>query len=306
MRLRNLTAAAFVSGVLACGGGVSESVPDAGADRGYSNHGHEPGTGEHTHGDPEGITESHAHGLHISSDGAVLWATHQGVFRLSGPTDEPTAVKLGPDFRALTVDPFDSSRLWASGIGADAGVSISGLVESVDGGLTWENVSLADEVSFDVLIADDMTPDTVVGVGGRRVWRSTDSGRTWESSEFSGECTGVILEHDGAGTALLSGGWGIARVTEGADPEMLFRGPVTGLNRWSGGIAYAIAGSLVACGEDITDVENCEALQPPSTHPIRQVADDPSDPGRWYILTNGPELYTRASDGTWTLLATGL
>jgi hypothetical protein len=306
MTFRTLTAAAFASGVLACGGSVTESVADAGADRGYSDHGHQPGTVTHSHGDPEGITESHAHGLHVNPDGSVLWATHQGVFRLDDSSAEPTAVILGPDFRALAVDPFDANRLWASGIGAEDGVAISGVVESIDGGVTWANVGLAGEVSFDVLAGSSTTPDTVVGAGGGSVWRSADSGRTWESSEFAGECTGIVLVDGDDEAVLLSGSWGIARVTADADPEMLFRGPVTGLRRWSGGIAYAIAGSLVVCGEDVTDVPNCEALQPPSTHPIRQVVDDASEPGRWYTLTNGPELYTRDPEGRWELLATGL
>ena len=106
-----------------------------------------------------GVSElSHVHGLGINpADGQLHIATHDGVFRLD---DEVRQVSdQVHDFMGFTVVGPDHFR--ASGHPSPADETLRregrppllGLIESTDGGRTWESLSLLGEVDFHALTA---------------------------------------------------------------------------------------------------------------------------------------------------------
>lgn len=300
-----LVSALSLLGALNCAGSASNGSDDVGADaRSYSEHGHSAGVPSHSHGDPSGASDSHAHGLEIDADGVVVWATHQGVFRLDAGSAVPTALHLGDDFLALVADPNESGRYWGSLSTTDPTGSNTGFVTSTDWGASWETVYDDAGTTFDVVAVAES--GLIAAAGSGSFWISDDAGVSWESWDWPGECTGIVIADAAARRLLLAGVWGIASVAPGEEPEFVFQGPVTAARRWADGVAYAVAGSLVLCGEDVTATEDCFAIQPPSTHPVRQVERDPSDADTWYLLTAGPELFRKVGDDPWELIATGL
>lgn len=306
MRQRHLLLAC--AAVLGCAGPASQPAEDAGVESGrsYSDHTHEADVGAHSHGDPNGPSAAHAHGVAVDSEGGVTWATHEGVFRLDPGSELPVALHLGDDLVAFVRDPHEPGRYWASASTVDPTGELTGFVESVDGGRSWELVWSADEITFDVLAVGPQTPGFIAAAGGGSLWLSTDSGRTWESWDWPGDCTGIVVLDDSTPTVLLSGVWGIASVVPGQEPEFVFPAPVTAIRRSSNGIAYALAGSTVECGDDVTAVEECRALGGIGMQPIRQIVRDPSADERWYALTAGTELYRKDGDAPWELVAAGL
>ncbi|MDS2173295.1 hypothetical protein Q7C18_11340 [Nesterenkonia sp. CL21] len=124
----------------------------------------------------------HIHGLGVDpSDGALLIATHYGLFRMGDGA--PERVSEVQDFMGFTV--VDEDRLLASGHpgqGQDAPSNL-GLIESTDGGATWEEVSLGGEADFHGL---DAVGERVYGVdstSGGQLMVSDDGGETWESPD---------------------------------------------------------------------------------------------------------------------------
>ena len=121
-----------------------------------------------------GVT--HIHNLSLDGD-RLLLGTHEGLWQqVAG--EEPSA---------LSSDPFDvmgfalgSDRWLASGHpgeGMDAPSDL-GLLESRNGGVDWEVVSLSGEVDFHRLVTSG---DTVLGLSAHdgMLLRSADAGQTW-------------------------------------------------------------------------------------------------------------------------------
>lgn len=110
--------------------------------------------GQPSTGGQQPATVAHVHGLGIDpADGALYAGTHYGVFRL--PEGEP-ATRVADrvqDFMGFTVagpDHYLASGHPGEGQG---GPSSLGLIESTDGGQTWESLSLAGEADFHSLEA---------------------------------------------------------------------------------------------------------------------------------------------------------
>jgi uncharacterized protein (DUF305 family) len=121
---------------------------------------------------------SHIHGA-VISDGRLLVGTHDGLHMVD--LESGTSTRVGDsrdDLMALAGQPGEI--LVASGHpgpGSDAANPL-GLVFSVDGGVTWEEASLAGEVDFHSLAVRGAE---IVGwdTRGPLQW-STDGGRTWK------------------------------------------------------------------------------------------------------------------------------
>lgn len=143
---------------------------------------------------------SHLHGLHVDADGTVVAGTHTGLFAL-----EPSGVtsRIGTaddDFMGLTGIPR-TDTLFASG---HPGVSSSaanplGLRSSADGGTSWVERSLAGQVDFHLLSANERL---LVGFDGTegQLLVSTDGGSTWK--------LGATLSATGL-TVTRSGVWAV-------------------------------------------------------------------------------------------------
>lgn len=167
---------------------------------------------------------AHVHGLGINpADGLLRVATHYGTFVIPG--DGP-AERVGGSYQdtmGFTVAGPD--RFYGSGHPDVAGIrrgepGLLGLIESTDGGVTWDSVSLSGEVDFhglatahDQLYGWDSTSgrflvssdgetwdtrstvdlysfavdpedaDHVVGASPDGLLDSTDGGRTWQATD---------------------------------------------------------------------------------------------------------------------------
>ena len=109
-------------------------------------------------GDPAGGTAGgdgameHVHGLGVDPEVGTLYAgTHYGLFRLPENGEGTRVANRVQDFMGFTVagpDHFLASG--HPGEGQD-GPSSLGLIESTDGGRTWETISLAGEADFHAL-----------------------------------------------------------------------------------------------------------------------------------------------------------
>jgi len=99
-----------------------------------------------------GAEFEHVHGLGVDPGDETLYAaTHYGLFSL-GDQGEPILVAdRVQDFMGFTI--AGSDHFLASGHPGEAqgGPSSLGLIESTDGGQTWESVSLSGEADFHVL-----------------------------------------------------------------------------------------------------------------------------------------------------------
>jgi hypothetical protein len=120
---------------------------------------------------------AHVHGLAVDpADGQLLAGTHFGAFRVA---ENGELAQFGPvqDFMGFSV--AGPGHYLASGHpGADdGGPGNLGLIESTDGGKTWDTVSLEGEADFHVL---KFRHDRVYGSSGGQLMVSEDK-KTWDT-----------------------------------------------------------------------------------------------------------------------------
>lgn len=121
----------------------------------------------------------HVHGIAVDpASKALLVATHVGLFRVDGEHTATRVSKEAPDLMGFTT--AGPGRFLASGHPGegDNGPANLGLIESTDGGATWQTMSLAGAADFHGLQA---AHDTVYGYnsGDGAFMVSTDR-RTWQ------------------------------------------------------------------------------------------------------------------------------
>ncbi|MFG2058750.1 F510_1955 family glycosylhydrolase [Micromonospora sp. NPDC048930] len=189
-----------------------------------------------------GVEFGHVHGLAVDHGSGVLYAaTHVGLFRIDG---EHTAVRVsteGPDLMGFTA--VGPGHFLASGHPDRHGDGPAnlGLIESTDGGITWQTMSLSGAADFHGLRAahgavygynstdgtfmvstdrhtwerrstvalgafavSPTDPQTVLALGEAGLQGSTDGGRTW--TPISGApAVGVLAWEQGAEV------WGVER-----------------------------------------------------------------------------------------------
>jgi len=120
---------------------------------------------------------AHVHGLGIDpQDGALLAGTHYGAFRVD---QDGRVEQVGPTQDVMGFTVAGADHYLASGHPgaeqADAPPNL-GLIESTDGGATWDSLSLRGEADFHTLEARH---DRVYGNSGGRLMVSRDK-QTWD------------------------------------------------------------------------------------------------------------------------------
>lgn len=147
----------------------------------------------------------HVHGLGVNpGDGALYIATHSGLFRAAAGSERVEPVGEGrQDTMGFTVTGPD--RFLASGHpgpGEDGPPNL-GLVESTDGGETWEEVSLGGEADFHALVWEH---GRVYGYDAShgRLMSSDDRGRTWEERAVPAPVIDLAVDPDDAQRLLIS------------------------------------------------------------------------------------------------------
>ncbi|MEJ7834272.1 MAG: F510_1955 family glycosylhydrolase [Nocardioides sp.] len=179
----------------------------------------------------------HVHGLGVDpADGQLMVATHTGLFRLD---DASEALELaGPvqDYMGFTV--VGAGNFLASGHPGEGqeGPAALGLIESTDGGETWQPVSLSGEVDFHSLDTSgnqtfglDSGTGSILSSTDRQEWSSgaptplADIAVNPDGTQLVGTTEGGVLSSDdgGASFAGLSGSPVVAVVDWGADGTLV-------------------------------------------------------------------------------------
>jgi len=133
----------------------------------------------------------HVHGIvaNPNGDGWIL-GTHHGVFYVSGAGEVES---VGPVLDFMGFSDAGQGRLVASGHpGPDTDMPDPvGLIESTDGGHTWEPLSRVGESDFHALAA---TEDTVIGFDD--ALRATDDGQEWYDLDPGVQALGLAVSED--------------------------------------------------------------------------------------------------------------
>lgn len=134
--------------------------------------------------DPRTIFWRHVHGLGIDpSDKSILYIATHGDFYQSKAGNPPIKVdEQRADYMAFNAPSGIGMPLYASGHPATGGNT--GLIKSIDGGKTWQNVAtiLDPPVDFHAM-AVGKSDSVIIGFdsAGRGLFKSMDAGKTWES-----------------------------------------------------------------------------------------------------------------------------
>lgn len=185
---------------------------------------------------PEAESVAHVHGLGIdASDGALHVATHNGLYRMpdDGPVERVSADRH--DFMGFTVagpDRFLASGHPAPGTAAfeELDRPLFGLIESTDGGRTWDPVSLSGQVDFHALEA---AHGNVYGFDATtsRVLVSTDGGSTWdERSDIP--IADLAVDPADEDRIVVSTADGLAESTDGGRSWQLIDAPAVVFLDW--------------------------------------------------------------------------
>ena len=175
----------------------------------------------------EAFGMAHVHGLGID-DGELLAGTHYGAFRV---TDDGAVTQVGPtqDFMGFTVvGPGHYLASGHPGAGQDAPGNL-GLIESTDGGRTWDTVSLSGEADFHSLEARH---GRVYGHSGGVLLVSEDK-KTWDARARIG-LADLAVSPDDPDTVLATTEQGLAASVDGGKRFALVEGaPVLLLVHWT-------------------------------------------------------------------------
>lgn len=180
-RIAGASFAVLASGALLAGCADDAPAQDAGApgavddtpDLSDDVSGEESSEGTPEAASPAGLPSPHVHGVAVNpADDRVYLATHDGLFRYgdSGPE------RIGPVIDLMGFSVAGPDRFYASGHpgpGSDLPQPL-GLIESVDGGSTWSELSRQGESDFHALTATD---SGVIGFDG--TLRRSDDGLSW-------------------------------------------------------------------------------------------------------------------------------
>lgn len=272
------------------------------------------------------VTEfMHIHGLAVSNaDPSALYvASHEGLIRVYEDSEWHYVGTSRDDFMGFTLAPGDTDHLmYASGHPAygSGRPNPAGLRMSRDGGETWNEVSLVGEVDFHALAVSPVDTRILYGWFAKTLFRSTDSGKSWERITVNGlEAAGgnllAIAAHGSEPDHLIAGtSVGIARSKDGGRTwKLLFEGGAgtavlfdpTDPRRI---LASVMVGDRAALFESL---DNGATWNPLSEVPLQvereivaHIAVSPADPSVVYAGTSWANLY-RSSDGgrTWNQLA---
>lgn len=238
----------------------------------------------------DGAEVEHVHGLGVDPGEDTLYAgTHHGLFRLPETGEGTRVADRVQDFMGFTVagpDHFLASG--HPGEGQD-GPSSLGLIESTDGGQTWESLSLAGEADFHALkyrhghvyglnaltgefmVSDDKrtwdvrtnqpmadfavspdSPDVVTATTEQGLARSDDGGRTFEL--LRGAPLLLLVSWAEDGTLVGVGPEGTVYVDSGADGSWQKRASLDASPEAVAAVSedeiYAAAGGAVLVSND--------------------------------------------------------
>jgi hypothetical protein len=138
----------------------------------------------------------HVHGVGIDpSDSTILYIATHGDFYKSVDGGTPVKVdKQRADYMAFNAPQTPGIPLYSSGHPSTGGNT--GLIQSTDGGQTWEVVAtvLDPPVDFHAMALSKSDPSIIMGFdsGGRGLFKTADAGRTWEKLDYPGQYVAAL------------------------------------------------------------------------------------------------------------------
>jgi hypothetical protein len=134
---------------------------------------------------PRSVFWRHVHGLGIDpEDRTILYIATHGDFYQSVNGAPPIKVdEKRADYMAFSAPLEPGYPLYASGHPETGGAT--GLIQSTDGGQTWQHVSnvIDPPVDFHAMAVSKMDPNIIIGFdsAARGLFKTMDSGKTWET-----------------------------------------------------------------------------------------------------------------------------
>ncbi len=266
----------------------------------------EPEQAADTTSDPGPV---HVHGLGVNpADGALLIATHTGLFRAA--PDERTATRIGDrqqDTMGFTV--VGPNRFLGSGHPdlRDGLPPFLGLIESEDGGSSWTPISLLGKRDFHVLEAAGRL---VYGYGSDFESRaagflaSEDGGRQWEERGVPEPIVSLAVDPDAPQQLVASGERQLYRSIEGGRTWRPIGGPPGLVVRLPDGGAYE-NGILVVDGQGAAWRFQGERWEQVGDIEGQLAALDTGAPGELIVALHDGTIKSSTDDGaTWTVRAT--
>lgn len=190
-----------------------------------------------------GAELEHVHGLGVDPESGTLYAgTHYGLFRLPEQGEATRVADRVQDFMGFTVaGPGHFLASGHPGEGQD-GPSSLGLIESTDGGQTWQSLSLSGEADFHAL---EYRHDRVYGVNSLTgQFMVSEDRRTWDARTILPMADFAVGPND-PDTVLATTEQGLARSDDGGRNFGLVPGaPLLLLVSW------AEDGALVGVGPE--------------------------------------------------------
>ena len=163
------------------------------------------GGGEENASVQDGSALEHIHGLGVDpADGRLFIATHNGLF--TAPEGDTTPSRVGETTQDImgfsVVGPGRFIGSGHPGLDQDAPPHL-GLIESRDGGKSWQNVSLLGEADFHVLQSAGKQVYGFDGLQGR-LMVSGDGGRSWQQRTPPGGVFGLAIDPDDSSRVVAS------------------------------------------------------------------------------------------------------
>lgn len=159
---------------------------------------------------------SHIHGVAFdpAAPGAILLATHYGIYRATAEGMAETVSVNADDYMGFTPDPGDPDRLLASGHPGQGGSL--GVIASADGGVTWSKLAdgVSGPVDFHAMTISRADPKVIYGLyGGIQV--SRDGGLSWTlAGPGPQEVIDLAASPGEAGTVLAGTAAGLMQSTD--------------------------------------------------------------------------------------------
>ncbi|MGH2947037.1 MAG: F510_1955 family glycosylhydrolase [Solirubrobacteraceae bacterium] len=229
----------------------------------------------------------HIHGLGVGPENGTLYvATHYGLFE--APDGEQKVRRIGDseqDIMGFSV--VSDDRFIGSGHpdpnDTDSPPNL-GLIESRDGGRTWENISLSGDADFHVL---QSAGERIYGFDGTqgRLMVSNDGGRSWEQRTPPAAMFDLAIDPRNENRIVTSTEGGVFASTDAGKGWRPLRDDIAGLLAWSApGALYLVDGQ----GQVQRSADGGRQWQPASG-----IGGQPAA-----FIAREDELYAALGDGT--------
>lgn len=161
----------------------------------------------------------HVHGVGVDpTDSSILYIATHGDFYQSRNGAPPMKVdQVRADYMAFNAPHDKDSPLYASGHPSTGGNT--GLIKSMDGGITWQSVSkvLDPPVDFHAMTLSKSDPNLILGFdsGGRGLFKTIDAGKTWDTVEYPEYISALTISPTDSQLIFAGTGNGIYKSNDG-------------------------------------------------------------------------------------------